>query len=75
MKTFKEYVAGKNVYVSRTSKMVYTGTIPPDPLILPDAAILQANIDGMAADCDVDAPWTHPQGPLEWASHHGRRVA
>jgi monoamine oxidase len=56
--TFKEYAAGKNVYVSsKTGSMEYTGTIPPDPLILPDAAALQTRIDEMATEVPVDAPW------------------
>ncbi|GAA3531435.1 FAD-dependent oxidoreductase [Aeromicrobium panaciterrae] len=57
--TFKEYVTGKNVYVSKTlGTMKYTGTVPPDPLILADAAILQLRIDEMAKAVPVDAPWT-----------------
>jgi monoamine oxidase len=58
VRTFKEYDQGKNVYVSqRTGKMEYTGTVPPAPLILPDAAVLQTRIDEMAAKIPVDAPW------------------
>ncbi|MGZ4426904.1 MAG: flavin monoamine oxidase family protein [Nocardioidaceae bacterium] len=60
--TFKEYVDGSNVYVSHHAgveqKTQYTGTIPPDPLILPDAAQLQTRIDQMATQVPVDAPWT-----------------
>lgn len=57
--TFKEYVSGKNVYVSKNlGTMQYTGTVPPDPLILADAAILQLRIDEMAKKIPVDAPWT-----------------
>jgi len=56
--TFKEYDAGKNVYVSsKTGKQEYTGTVPPAPLILPDAAVLQTRIDDMASKVPVDAPW------------------
>jgi monoamine oxidase len=58
VRTFKEYDAGNNVYVSqRTGKQEYTGTVPPAPLILPDAAQLQVRIDEMAAKIPVDAPW------------------
>jgi monoamine oxidase len=58
VRTFKEYDQGKNVYVSqRTGKMEYTGTVPPAPLILPDAAQLQVRIDDMASKIPVDAPW------------------
>jgi monoamine oxidase len=61
VETFKEYVTGDNVYVSKTlGTMKYTGTVPPDPLILADAAILQLRIDDMASKVPVDAPWTAP---------------
>ncbi len=57
--TFKEYVEGKNVYISKNlGSMKYTGTVPPDPLILADAAILQLRIDQMAKKIPVEAPWT-----------------
>jgi monoamine oxidase len=66
VKTFKEYADGKNVYVSsKTGKQEYTGTIPPDPLILPDAAVLQARIDQMSTEVPVDAPWTADKA-AEW---------
>lgn len=68
VKTFKEYVDGKSVYVSSTEgRSTYTGTVPPDPLILADAAVLQTRIDQMAAEIDVAAPWSHPKA-LEWDS-------
>ena len=61
VKTFKEYVTGDNVYVSKNlGTLKYTGTVPPDPLILADAAILQLRIDDMASKVPVDAPWTAP---------------
>ena len=47
--------------------MEYTGTVPPDPTILPDAAILLQQIDTIAAEIDVAAPWAHPRAP-EWDS-------
>ncbi len=56
--TFKEYVAGKNVYAAKGLKLKYSGTVPPDPLILADAAILQLRIDEMSKQVPVDAPWT-----------------
>jgi monoamine oxidase len=56
---FKEYITGKNVYVSKKIGTIkYTGTVPPDPLILADAAILQLRIDNMSKSVPVDAPWT-----------------
>lgn len=64
--TFKEYDDGQSVYVSsRTGRSTYQGTVPPDPLILADAAVLQTRIDDMAAEIDVAAPWDHPKA-LEW---------
>ena len=65
VKTFKEYAEGKNVYVKGNSRMLYTGTVPPDPAILVDAALLQTQIDQMAAEIPVDAPWSHPKA-AQW---------
>ena len=60
--TFPEYNTGRSVYVSSTlGRVEYSGTVPPDPTILPDAAILLDKIDRMAAEIAVDAPWAHPQ--------------
>lgn len=68
VRTFKEYADGNNVYVSSTSgRMEYTGTIPPDPLILPDAAQLQTRIDQMSTQVPVAAPWTAGSA-AEWDS-------
>jgi len=69
VKTFKEYVEGNNIYVKQTpaggTALPYTGTIPPDPTILPDAGKLQEQIDMMASEIDVSAPWAHPKA-AEW---------
>src|SRR3954447_12648466 len=69
--TFKEYVQGNNIYVKQTpaggEPIAYTGTIPPDPTILPDAGQLQERIDQMASEIDVSAPWKHPNAQ-EWDS-------
>ncbi|KAA1399217.1 flavin monoamine oxidase family protein [Aeromicrobium ginsengisoli] len=66
VETFKEYVTGKNVYVSADgSTMKYTGTVPPDPLILADALLLQLRIDEMSKQVPVDAPWTAKRA-AEW---------
>ncbi|MCW2755560.1 MAG: hypothetical protein JWQ32_2971 [Marmoricola sp.] len=68
VKTFKEYTTGKSVYMSKQlGKLTYDGTVPPDPTILLDAALLQSRIDQMAAELDVAAPWAHPQAKL-WDS-------
>jgi monoamine oxidase len=64
--TFAEYATGKNVYVSKMlGRMEYTGTVPPDPTILVDAALLLQKIDGYAAEIAVDAPWSHPNA-AQW---------
>jgi monoamine oxidase len=66
VRTFDEYVEGNSVYISSTTgRMEYQGTVPPDPTILPDAALLLTRIDQLAAEIPVDAPWTHPQA-AEW---------
>ena len=64
--TFLEYNTGKSVYVSSLlGRLEYDGTVPPDPTILPDAALLLTRIDSMSAEIPVDAPWTHPKA-AEW---------
>ncbi|WP_435770334.1 flavin monoamine oxidase family protein [Nocardioides sp. SYSU DS0651] len=64
--TFDEYVTGKNVYVSSLlGRQEYTGTVPPDPTILLDAAVALRRLNGFAADMPVDAPWAHPRA-AEW---------
>ncbi|MFL6022689.1 MAG: flavin monoamine oxidase family protein [Marmoricola sp.] len=66
VETFKEYVKGQNVYISGNgNRQLYTGTVPPDPLVLLDAAVLLNQLDGFAAEIPVDAPWTHPKA-REW---------
>ncbi|TXL62932.1 flavin monoamine oxidase family protein [Aeromicrobium terrae] len=68
VETFKEYVDGKNIYVpGLLGPMKYTGTVPPDPAILPDAFLLQTRIDQMSKQVPVDAPWTAPRAK-EWDS-------
>ncbi len=66
---FNEYVDGKSVYNSSgpLGRQEYDGTIPPDPLILPDAAVLQFQLDQWASEVDVEQPWTHPRA-REWDS-------
>jgi monoamine oxidase len=68
VRTFREHTAGNSVYISSTTgRMEYQGTVPPDPTILPDAAILLGLIDSYAAEIAVDAPWSHPRA-REWDS-------
>lgn len=64
--TFPEYNTGNSVYISSlTGRMEYSGTVPPDLTILPDAAVLLTRIDSMAAEIDVSAPWAHPSA-ADW---------
>ncbi|MBV9832393.1 MAG: FAD-dependent oxidoreductase [Marmoricola sp.] len=65
--TFLEYNTGKSVYNSSgvLGRQEYDGTVPPDPTILPDAAILQYQLDQWASEIDVAAPWNHPRAK-EW---------
>lgn len=66
VRTFPEYNTGNSVYISSTTgRQEYQGTVPPDPTILADAAILLQMIDSFAAEIPVDAPWTHPRA-REW---------
>ncbi|MBA2350208.1 MAG: FAD-dependent oxidoreductase, partial [Solirubrobacterales bacterium] len=57
--TFKAYAKGDNVYIKADGSATrYQGTIPPlDGLTLADAALLQENLNAMAAATPVDAPW------------------
>jgi monoamine oxidase len=75
--TFKEYDAGNSVYLQGSRRSTYKGTVPPDPLILFDAFMLQTRLDQMAAELDVNAPWKHPQAAAwdkltlyQWLRHN-----
>jgi len=65
--TFPTFVDGDNVYVDSTgARSTYsdtgpTGTAPPDPLILADLAKVIMQLDQMAAEVDVEAPYNAPQ--------------
>lgn len=66
VETFLQHNEGNSVYISSlTGRQEYSGTVPPDPTILPDAAVLLTRIDSMAAEIDVSAPWSHPSA-REW---------
>jgi monoamine oxidase len=66
--TFAEYNTGNSVYLSSTTgRQEYAGTVPPDPTVLADAAVLLQRIDSYAAEIDVAAPWEHPRA-REWDS-------
>ena len=67
--TFAEYNDGRSVYSSSgpLGRQEYVGTVPPDPLILPDAGTLITQLDLWASEIDVAAPWKHPRA-REWDS-------
>jgi monoamine oxidase len=60
--TFPTYDTGNNVYIRDGNRMTYsdtgpTGTAPPDPLILPDLALVVMELDQMSTQVPVGAPW------------------
>jgi monoamine oxidase len=59
---FDTFNEGENVYVAGGSRSTYsdtgpTGTAPPDPVILPDLALVVTRLNEMSTDVPVDAPW------------------
>jgi monoamine oxidase len=69
--TFDTYNTGNNVYYSTDGRRVEwsdtgpTGTAPPDPAILADLAAVVAQLDDMALQVPVDAPWQAARA-AEW---------
>jgi monoamine oxidase len=60
--TFKVYDEGDNVFLSSDGRQQFpsdgpTGTIPPDPIILPELATTVARLDQLSTEVPVDAPW------------------
>jgi monoamine oxidase len=63
--TFPTYDKGENIYVAGSTRLRWsdtgpTGTAPPDPLILPNLAVVVAQLDQMSKSVPVDAPWRAP---------------
>ncbi|MEA2444530.1 MAG: monoamine oxidase, partial [Thermoleophilales bacterium] len=71
LEKFLTYNTGENVYVDDTgSRSTYsdtgpTGTAPPDPLVTADLANIVMQLDQMATEVPVDAPWTAAKA-AEW---------
>ncbi|HYZ29092.1 MAG TPA: flavin monoamine oxidase family protein [Thermoleophilaceae bacterium] len=72
--TFPTYNAGNNVFVRSdgrretfASNTPVFGTAPADPEVAADVVAAVAQLDSMAADLDVNQPWTHPNAAL-WDS-------
>jgi monoamine oxidase len=66
--TFPTYDTGDNVYVRDGSRSTYsdtgpTGTAPLDPVILPDLTLVVTQLDQMATEIDVNAPWNAAKAP------------
>ncbi len=55
----------ERLHLLAAGRQEYYGTVPPDPTILPDALVLLNEIDSMAAEIDVSAPWAHPKA-AQW---------
>jgi monoamine oxidase len=61
--TFPTYDSGENVYIRDGNRSTYsdtgpTGTAPLDPLIVPDLLLVVSQLDQMATEVPVDAPWS-----------------
>ena len=68
--TFPVYDKGDDLYVAGSTRLRYSdtspvGTAPPDPLILPDLAVLVTQLDQMSTTVPVQAPWSAPKA-AEW---------
>jgi monoamine oxidase len=61
--TFPTYDTGKDLYLAGGTRETYsdtgvTGTAPPDPVILPDLALVVSALDQMSKSVPIDAPWS-----------------
>jgi monoamine oxidase len=69
---FPTFNEGENMYIADGSRLRWsdtgpTGTAPPDPVILPDLALVVSELDEMSKSVPVDAPWRSPNA-AEWDS-------
>ena len=68
---FPTYNTGNNVFIGGDGRReefpsdTPLGTAPADPLVAPDIALAVAQLDEMATQVPVDAPWTSPHAE-EW---------
>jgi monoamine oxidase len=70
VRTFPTYDTGDNVYVSGKTRLTWsdkgvTGTAPPDPMVIPDLALLVSQLDQMSREVPVSAPWRSARA-AEW---------
>ncbi|MDP2226466.1 MAG: flavin monoamine oxidase family protein [Moraxellaceae bacterium] len=67
---FPQFNEGKTVYCYKGKRSTYsdtgfTGAVPPDPMLLPDLAIVTTLINRMAAKLPPGEPWNAPDAE-EW---------
>ena len=68
---YPTYNTGNNVFVGGDGRReefpsdTPLGTAPADPLVAPDIALAVTQLDEMAKEIDVDAPWSAPHAQ-EW---------
>jgi len=68
---YPTYNSGNNVFVGGDGRREEfpadspLGNAPPDPVVAPDIALAVAQLDEMATDFPVDAPWSSPHAE-EW---------
>jgi monoamine oxidase len=68
---YPTYNTGNNVFVGGDGRReefpsdTPLGTAPADPLVAPDIALAVTQLDEMATQVDVDAPWSSPHAE-EW---------
>jgi monoamine oxidase len=70
--TFKVYDEGENVFYANGRRSTFSdkgpnGAAPTDPVVLPDIAKVVLQLDQMASEVPVDAPWRAPNAE-EWDS-------
>jgi monoamine oxidase len=67
---FRTYDEGDNVYYADGMRLTYSdatpaGIVPPDPTIAGDAALVVTQLDQMASEVPVNAPWRAPSA-ADW---------
>jgi monoamine oxidase len=70
VRKFRTYDEGDNVYYAHGTRLTYsdaapTGIVPPDPTIAADAAAVVTQLDQMATEVPVNAPWRAPSA-ADW---------
>jgi monoamine oxidase len=67
---FETYNTGENLYIAGGQRLRFsdtspTGSAPPDPVILPDLALIVTDLDSKSTTVPVDAPW-EAANAAEW---------